>query len=151
MNSKSPYSSRLRSFHTHEWGGHVQKQWIPFSPWVSLLPTSYSSNSLPPRSLPTWVATRGGYNTADMERCQGEVLKIIAAIWFARSTRGRERLHSQQGTMYPKILRFCSINSARDFPGGPVAKTLCSRGRGPRFKSLVGELASACRTECSQI
>ena len=130
MNSKSPYSSRLRSFHTHEWGGQVQKQWVPFSPWVSHLPASYSRDSLPPRSLPTWVATRGGYKTADMERCQGEVLKIIAAIWLARSTRGRERFRqSLNKAQCIQILRFCSINSARDLPGDPVAKTLLPRER----------------------
>ena len=26
----------------------------------------------------------------------------------------------------------------RDFPGGPVAKTLCSQCRGPRFDSWLG-------------
>ena len=92
-------------------------------------------------SQPGWQ-TRGGYKTADMERCQGGVLKIIAAIWLARSTRGRERSRqSLNKAQCIQILRFCSINSARDVPGDPVAKTLLPRegtqvqipGGGTRF------------------
>ena len=32
----------------------------------------------------------------------------------------------------------------RDFPGGPVAETLCSQSRGPRVQSLVRELDLTC-------
>ena len=32
----------------------------------------------------------------------------------------------------------------RDFPGGPVAKALCSQCRGPRVRFLVRELDPAC-------
>ena len=35
-------------------------------------------------------------------------------------------------------------NSARDFPGGPVVKTLRSQCKGPRVQSLVRELDPAC-------
>ena len=36
-------------------------------------------------------------------------------------------------------------NKLRDFPGGPVAKTLCSQSRGSAWvRSLVGELDLTC-------
>ena len=38
----------------------------------------------------------------------------------------------------------CSKNQNRDFPGGPVAKTLHLRCRGPGVPSLVGELDPRC-------
>ena len=48
----------------------------------------------------------------------------------------------------------------RDFPGGPVAKTLCSQSMGPGFNPWSGNLMSyaatksshaATKTQCSQI
>ena len=35
---------------------------------------------------------------------------------------------------------------SRDFPGGPLAKTPCSRCRGPQVPSLVRELDPACHS-----
>ena len=41
------------------------------------------------------------------------------------------------------ILQFKNIFK-RDFPGGPVAKTLFSHCRGPKFTSLIRELDPTC-------
>ena len=48
----------------------------------------------------------------------------------------RSRIHS----MYMKFKK----KRQRDFPGGPVAKTLCTLKVGARFKSLIRELDPTC-------
>ena len=38
----------------------------------------------------------------------------------------------------PKGAFLWGETASRDLPGGPVAKTLCSKGRGPRFNPWAG-------------
>ena len=51
----------------------------------------------------------------------------------------------QKETENVKMLRGGRENTLYwDFPGGPVAKTLCSQSRGPQVQSLVRELDPTC-------
>ena len=46
----------------------------------------------------------------------------------------------KQKESYSPVCNFKDIGDTegRDFPGGPVAKTLCSQCRGPRFDPWLG-------------
>ena len=62
-----------------------------------------------------------------------------AATWISLtdvSLDERSRIHS----IYMKFKK----KQQRDFPGGPVAKTLCTLNVGDRFKSLIRELDPTC-------
>ena len=59
----------------------------------------------------------------------------------------------QNSSVIKELLRNNSIKKIRDFPGGPVAKTLHSQYRGPGFDLWSGNYIrnAATKTQCSQI
>ena len=68
--------------------------------------------------------------------------------WYTLGTHKRDMHTDCHGSSV-----LLKIKPGRDFPGGPVAKTLSSQWRGPKFNPWSGSKIShaATKTWCSQI